>query len=270
MASIEVEGGRTINYTVSGDGIPLLLIRGLGGQGADWGSTVARFSPDFRVITFDNRDAGANEPETGGYSIADLAGDAAGLLRALGIERAHVLGHSMGGFIAQHLVLNHPELVDRLILVGTSPAAGAALGQPLALPTEEEWISDPVERSRQRSPHTHGPGYFNNHPDELEEIAQLSATNRITREGYSRHLAAISDTHDVRERLGEISAPTLIAHGDVDPLVSIRGGQLLAEGIPGAIFKVYPGVGHYPFREAADDFHRDVDGFLQETEGVRE
>jgi 3-oxoadipate enol-lactonase len=265
MASIEIEGGRTINYAVSGDGPPLLLIRGLGGQGVEWGSTVGRFSPDFRVITFDNRDAGANEPETDGYSIADLADDAAGLLRALDIERAHVLGHSMGGFIAQHLVLNHPELVDHLILVGTSPAAGAALGQPLTPPTEEEWIADPVERSRQRAPLTHGPGYFDNHPDDLEEIAQLSSTNRITREGYTRHLAAISDTHDVRERLGEISAPTLIAHGDSDPLVSIRGGQLQAEGIPGAIFKVYPGVGHYPFREAADAFHRDVDEFLRGT-----
>ena len=265
MASIEIEGGRTINYAVNGDGMPLLLIRGLGGQGTEWGSTVGRFSPDFRVITFDNRDAGANEPETVGYSIADLADDAAGLLRALGIDRAHVLGHSMGGFIAQHLVLNHPGQVDHLILVGTSPAAGAALGQPLAPPTEEEWITNPVERSRKRAPLTHGPGYFDNHPDELEEIAQLSATNKITREGYTRHLAAISDTHDVRDRLREISTPTLIAHGDSDPLVSIRGGQLLSEGIPGAIFKVYPGVGHYPFREAADDFHRDVDEFLRGT-----
>jgi len=265
MASIEIEGGRTINYDVRGDGMPLLLIRGLGGQGADWGSTAGRLASDFQVITFDNRDAGSNESETAGYSISDLADDAAGLLRAIGIERAHVLGHSMGGFIALHLVLNHPDLVDHLILVGTSPAAGAALGQPLVAPTEEEWISDPVERSRQRAPLTHGPGYFDKRPDELEEIAQLSATNRITREGYTRHLAAISDTHDVRDRLGEINAPTLVAHGDVDPLVSIRGGQMLADGIPGAIFKVYPGVGHFPYREAADDFHRDVDAFLRGT-----
>jgi len=262
MASIEIEGGRTINYEVSGEGMPLLLIRGLGGAGADWGPTVDRLSPPFRVITFDNRDAGSNEPETDGYSIADFADDAAGLLQALGIERAHVLGHSMGGFIAQHLALNHPELVDHLILVGTSPAAGVALGQPLAPPTEEDWISDPVERSRSRAPLTHGPGYFDNRPEELEEIAALSRTNRITHEGYARHLAAISDTHDVRERLSQISMPTLVAHGDADPLVALRGGQLLADGIPGAILKVYPGVGHYPFREAADAFYRDVYEFL--------
>lgn len=264
MASIEIEGGRTINYEVSGDGYPLLLIRGLGGGGADWGSAVGRLSPSFRVITFDNRDAGINDPEAVGYSIADLADDAAGLLRALGIERAHVLGHSMGGFIAQHLVLNHPDLVDHLILVGTSPAAGAALDQPLVPPSEEDWIIDPAERSRVRAPHTHGPGYFDNRPEELEEIAELSRANRITREGYARQLAAISDTHDVRERLGQISAPTLVAHGDADTLVSLRGGQLLADGIPGAILKVYPGVGHYPYREAADDFYRDLNEFLDD------
>ncbi len=262
MASIEFEGGRTVNYAISGEGYPLLLIRGLGGAGVEWGSTIDKLSSKFRVMTFDNRDAGLNDPETVGYSIADLADDAAGLLRALGIDKAHVLGHSMGGFIAQHLTLNHPQLVDHLVLVGTSPAAGAALDQPLVPPKKDEWIADPVERSRARAPITHGPGYFDNHPDELEEIANLSTTNRITREGYSRQLAAISDTHDVRERLHEIKAPTLIAHGDVDPLVALRGGQLLADGIPGAILKVYPGVGHYPFREAADDFHRDLEQFL--------
>lgn len=262
MASIEIDGGRLINYEVSGAGVPLLLIRGLGGGGAEWGSTIDRLSPCFQVITFDNRDAGTNGPEAEGYAIADLAADAAGLLRALGIERAHVLGHSMGGFIAQHLALNHPELVDHLILAGTSPAAGAALNQPLLPPSEDDWITDPIERSRARAPLTHGPGYFDSRPDELEKVAQLSRTNRITREGYTRQLAAISDTHDVRERLGQISAPTLVAHGDADPLVSLRGGQLLADGIPGAILKVYPGVGHYPYREAADDFHRDLDEFL--------
>jgi pimeloyl-ACP methyl ester carboxylesterase len=262
MASIEIEGGRTINYANSGDGPPLLLIRGLGGQGADWGSTAERLAARFRVITFDNRDAGANEPEATSYSIDDMADDAAGLLRALGIERAHVIGHSMGGFIAQHLALNHPEVIDHLVLVGTSPLAGAALGQPLVPPTEEEWIEDPVERTRQRGPQTHAPGYFDTRPDELEEMAQVSASNRITREGYGRQLAAISDTHNVLDRLGEINIPTLIIHGDVDPLVSIRGGQLLAEGIPGATLKTYSGVGHHPFREAAEDFHRDVDAFL--------
>jgi pimeloyl-ACP methyl ester carboxylesterase len=262
MASIEIEGGRTINYAVSGDGPPLLLIRGLGGQGVDWGTTAERLASRFRVITFDNRDAGANEPETAAYSIDDMADDAAGLLRALGIDKAHVIGHSMGGFIAQHLALNHPDLIDHLILVGTSPLAGAALGQPLVPPTEEEWVADPVERTRKRAPESHAPGYFDTHADELEAMAQLAATNRMTREGYARQIAAISDTHNVRDRLGEIDIPTLVIHGDVDPLVGLKGGQLLAQGIPGATLKVYPGVGHHPFREAAEDFHRDVDAFL--------
>lgn len=267
MASIEIEGGRKITCQSRGDGPPLLLIRGLGGGAAEWGSVADRFARSFLVITFDNRDAGTNDPEAAGYSIADLADDAAGLLRALEIERAHVIGHSMGGFIALHLALNHPDLVDHLILVGTSPAAGVALGNPLVPPTEDEWIVDPVERSRARAPLTHGPGYFDHHPDELDEIAELTRANRITREGYARQLTAISETHDVRDRLREINAPTLIAHGDADPLVALRGGQLLAEGIPGAILKVYPGVGHYPYREAADDFYRDVDAFLGQEHG---
>jgi pimeloyl-ACP methyl ester carboxylesterase len=168
----------------------------------------------------------------------------------------------MGGFIAQHLALRHPDLIDHLILVGTSPVAGAALGQPLPLPTAEEWISDPAERARQRAPLTHAPGYFDTRPDELEEIVQLARTNRISREGYCRHLSAISDTHDVRDRIGEITAPTLVAHGEIDRTVSVKGGRLLAAGIPNSTLRIYPGVDHFPYREAADEFYRDLFAFL--------
>jgi 3-oxoadipate enol-lactonase len=266
MATIQIGSGRTVHYDITGEGYPLLLIRGLGGQAAEWGPVVPMLSPYFRVITFDNRDAGRNDPETEQYSIADMADDAAGLLRALGIAQAHIVGHSMGGFIAQYLALNHPDLVDHLILIGTSPAAGAAVGQPLSPPAADEWIADPVERARARAPLTHAPGYFDTRPEEHEEVAELARGNRITHEGYSRQIIAISETHDTRERLKEITAPTLVLHGDIDPLVPLRGGEWLAENIPGARLSVYAGVGHYPHREGAGQFKRDVLEFL----GVQE
>jgi pimeloyl-ACP methyl ester carboxylesterase len=262
MATIEISGGRRVHYDVSGEGPDLLLISGRGGQRAGWGPVVGMLSPHFRVITFDNRDAGENEPETTGYSIADLAGDAAGLLDALGVERAHVLGHSMGGFIALHLALDRPRLVDHLVLVGTSPVVGAAIGRPLALLSESEWVADPVERSRAAAPTSHAPGYFDTRPAELDEVAELARGNRMTLAGYNRQQTAMSETHDVRERLSQIDAPTLVIHGDLDALVPLGGGRLLAAGIPGARLVVYPGVGHVPQREAAEQFRRDLLGFL--------
>jgi pimeloyl-ACP methyl ester carboxylesterase len=262
MATVEISGGRRVNYDLSGDGPDLLLINGRGGQRASWNPVVGMLSPWFRVITFDNRDAGENEPETNPYSIADLASDAADLLDALDIERAHTLGHSMGGFIALHLVLNRPRLVDRLMLVSTSPVVGSAIGRPLTLLSAGEWDSDPVARARASAPASHAPGYLDAHPDALQEIGELARGNRITLDGYNRQQAAISETHDVRERLSEIDAPTLVVHGDVDALIPLRGGEMLATGIPNARLVVYPGVGHVPHREAAEQFRRDVLDFL--------
>jgi len=267
MATIETAPGRSTNYDITGpEGAPVvLLIAGLGAPRRFWEPNIDVFAREFLVVTIDNRDAGENEPDTAAYSMADMADDAVNLLKALDVERAHIVGISMGGFISQHLAIRHPEVVDRLVLVGTGPAAGAALGNPLPPPTDADWIEDPSERTRLRSPHNVAPGYYDTRPEELEAQGERYRGNGITRDGYARQVAAISDTHDVRERLKDISAPTLVVHGEVDPTVPLRGGELIAQGVPGARLLVYPGVGHLPPHEVTEQFNHDVLAFLKET-----
>jgi 3-oxoadipate enol-lactonase len=262
VATIEISGGRRVHYDESGEGPALILIGGLGSTRVAWKPVAAALSSRFRVLRMDNRDAGENDPESEPYSIADMARDIAGFLDAMEVKRAVVLGHSMGGFIALHLAADRPDLVDRLILVGTSPVAGAALGHPLPLTPPEEWIADPSERVRRNGPQSYAPGFFDDKPELLEEIAERVRGNRITVEGYNRQQSAISDTHDIRSRLSEITVPALIIHGDIDPLVSIRGGEILEQGLPNARLLVYRGVGHHPHIERADRFIDDVLTFL--------
>lgn len=264
MAKATTSQGRVIHYDEwEGEGEPVILITGLGGYRASWRPIAEQLAPEFRVITLDNRDAGENDEETADYSVSDMANDVVALMDTLGIERAAVVGHSMGGFISLHLATEHPERVSRLVLVGTSPAAGVAIGQPFPPPPRESWIVDPVERSMAASPPSYGPGFFEQHPEKLAEIAEMARGNRITRDGYARQSRAINETHDVRPRLGEITAPTLVIHGDADSSVSVKGGKLLLDGIPNAEMHVYPGVGHHPMREEPERFMNDLLTFLR-------
>lgn len=165
----------------------------------------------------------------------------------------------MGGFIAQHLALRHPERVGRLVLVGTA----AGIRGEIPAPLREEWIEDPVERARKRLPYTCAPGYFERHPERLELLAAETRVNRMTFEGYARQSTAIAETHDVRARLGDIRQPALVIHGDQDGLVPLALGEELATGIPDARLVVLPGVGHLPHREVPDRFAELVHDFLR-------
>jgi len=237
------------------------MIAGLGSPRGGWADAIEGLSSDFRCLAIDNRDAGESDPESADYSIDDMAADAVAFLRAFNIERAHVMGSSMGGFIALHMALNDPGAVDRLVLVGTSAVTGL---QPMPAPTDAEWITDPLARARQRLPQATAPGFFDAHPERLEQLAVQTRQNRMTREGYVRQTRAINETHDVRQQLPEIAAPALVVHGDMDASLPLTRGQQLAAGIPRARLVVLPGVGHLPHREVPDEFCRIVRTFLQE------
>ena len=111
--------GQKLYYEIHGEGEPLLLIMGLGGDATGWMLQIPALSKHFKVVAFDNRDVGRSSLAKGSYSIADMAEDTAGLMDALGIKKAHILGGSMGGAIAQELVLRHPDKVRKLILACT-------------------------------------------------------------------------------------------------------------------------------------------------------
>jgi 3-oxoadipate enol-lactonase len=228
MAELQLATGRRIFYDVTGNGSPLLLLMGAGESRKMWAWQIPALAPTFQVITMDNRDCGASEPETSPYSSADLANDAIALLDGLDLARAHVLGTSMGSMIALQLALDHPAQVDRLVLL--SPLAG---GLQLSAPPREAWSSDHADWIRGMFPMLAAPGYFDTHPGALEELVEVGRENRLTYDGVVRQIDAMG-RFDVRSRLPEITAPTLLVVGERDPFIPLTDAQAFTAAIPNA------------------------------------
>jgi pimeloyl-ACP methyl ester carboxylesterase len=242
----------------------LLLLCGIGAKRQGWYKQLPVLGERFRAIAIDYRDVGDSGAAGEQYAIRDLADDVAALARALGIERASLIGISMGGFIALELALAHPELVDRLILVVTS--AGGATHVPTSsevmralMPGDEQVESG--AGARRVCSLVAGPGFAERHPEAIEEFVEIAQHNPMNVAAYLRQLSACR-AHDVADRLGEIAAPTLVIHGDADPLVRVENGRHLAATIPGAELIVYEGVGHIPEVECFEQFNDDLLAFL--------
>ncbi len=263
MAWVDLDDRRIYFDDTGGDQPALVLLQGFMASRGIWKWQVEAFSPHFRVITMDNRDAGESAPETESYSMADLAGDVSSLLTSLGIERASILGHSMGGYVALQFASLYPDRLDKLILVGTSALAGGALGRPAPSYDRDRFIENPIERTRKRYTRLTAPGYFEAHPEKLEATAQTAAGNGLTFESMVRQSDSAFMTHDTRDTLPTIAAPVFIVHGDVDPTIPISAGRKIAEAIPGARLVVFEGVGHLPHLERTDEFNRLVLVFLR-------
>ena len=263
MAMTQTAAGRRIFFDDSGGDRPPLLLRcGSIVTRRGWDFQTPSFSSHFRVISMDNRDAGENDPEAAPYTFADLADDTIALLDALGIDRAHALGHSMGSGIVARLAVDHPERVDHLILAsGGFFERGAGESPPTPMP-RGEWIEDPVARRRSRAVTSVAPGYFDNRSEELETVAQQERGNRLTYDGWLRQMQQIA-THPKRAELAGIAAPTLVIHGAMDRLPVERAREM-ATIIPGARALIFEGVGHSPHIERAEEFNRAVIAFLED------
>lgn len=242
----------------------VLLLTGLGSKRLGWYQQLPVFGQFYRTIAMDHRDTGDSDLATGPYTTADQADDAAGLLQALGVERAHIVGISMGGYIALELTLRHPELVQKLVLTGTS-AGGPTHVPPgpetAALLLQNREGIDPGELAQRTYTRIMAPGYAEGHPEEMHRIALTARYHAQSAEAYRRQLQACLG-HNVADRLQQIHVPTLVIHGEVDPLVPVANGQYLAEHIPGAQLIRYPDTGHIAIIERADDYNRAVLSFL--------
>ncbi|HEU5349527.1 MAG TPA: alpha/beta fold hydrolase [Ktedonobacterales bacterium] len=241
----------------------ILLLTGLASKRLGWARQLDAFGREYRTIAMDYRDTGDSDEVAEDYTTADLADDAAALLEALGIRRAHVAGISLGGFAALQFALRHPNMLDKLVLVSTS-AGGSAHVPPspeivaLLTPAPDMEIG---ERAIHAYSRIMAAEFVAAHPEALERVAETARYRPQSAAAYMRQLRA-SLAHDVVDALGRISAPTLIIHGDLDPLIPAPNGAYLAAHIPGARHIVYQGVGHIPIVERADDFNRDVLAFL--------
>lgn len=261
--------GRKLAYDEAGPANPadakgaILLLTGLGSKRLAWARQLEAFGHQYRTIAMDYRDTGDSDEGAEPYTVADLADDAAALLGALGIERTHVVGISLGGFTALQFALRHANLLDRLVLVSTS-AGGRTRVQPSAEIVALLTPSPGVEVG-ERAIHTYSrimaAEFVEAHPEELERIAETARYRAQSSAAYMRQLSATL-THDVADALHRITAPTLVIHGDLDPLVPPANGAYLAAHIAGARHIVYPGVGHIPIVERTEDFNRDVLAFF--------
>ena len=244
----------------------ILLLTGLAAKRLGWYKQLPVFGQTYRTIAIDHRDVGDSDETPEPYTTADQANDAAALLDTLGIKRAYVIGISMGGFVALRLTIQRPDLVEKLVLTSTS-AGGATHTNPgpeiLALLMQPRDGVEIGELSKRTYATIMAPGYCESHPDEWEHIGEVARYRPQSAEAYGRQLQACLG-HDVAERLGEIHVPTLVIHGDYDPLVPYPNGQYLAAHIPGAKFITYTNTGHIPIIERADDYNRDVLTFLAE------
>lgn len=275
--------GIRIAYETFGDPSDpaILLVMGLGTQMIAWPDEMCAMLAEagHHVVRFDNRDVGlsthldlpAPQPHEvvlrrrrPPYTVSDMANDAVGLLDALDIEAAHVVGASMGGFISQTVALEHPSRVRSLTLVMTStgsrrvgrptPKVMARMARRTAATSREAAIRDAIETYRVIG----SPSHLDE--DLVADIAGRSWDRAYDLSGTQRQLAAILAQPDRTRRLAGIRVPTLVVHGLDDPLVTPSGGLALAKAIPGATFIGHPGMGHdLPrtlWRSLADDVLR--------------
>jgi pimeloyl-ACP methyl ester carboxylesterase len=268
-------GSIEIFYEEHGSGEPLLLIMGLAADSTAWLFQVPELSKHYRTIVFDNRGVGRSAKPPGPYTIAGMADDAAGLLDAIGVERAHVLGVSMGGMIAQELALRHPTQVRSLVLACTYAAPDEAtkhtrqqsltqLGGSVG-PTGEVILDiskiDPMMLFQHLMPIVFTPTFL---AQELPKLMQIFSG--ALQWGFSMDaiLAQVQAAmgHDATERLHKITVPTLVLTGDADMLIPPSNSDLLARAIPGARLVKVPGGSHGFNFETPDAFNREVLGFL--------
>lgn len=218
-------------FRTVGKGSPILLIAGTGLSGSTWSPRfVERLSAGHEVITYDNRGTGDWLPE-GEYSTAQFAEDAAALLRALDLGQAHVVGHSMGGRVAQWLALDHPELVRTLVLASSGPGEFPGLFPPgkhmtrgiplnLALSVQRLGLTEYL-RSHLRDTFFTA-AYQSARPAEVEASMTILMRDAPTLEGYYKQVIA-RQQHQTAERLAEIRAPTLVLIGDADGYAAAAG-----------------------------------------------
>lgn len=274
MSTVTV-GDVELYYEEHGSGDPLLLIMGLAADSTAWMFQLPAFAEHYRTIVFDNRGIGRSAKPAGPYTIGGMADDTAGLLAALGIERTHVVGVSMGGMIAQELALRHPERVRSLVLACTYPepdeeirlgratsiaqlggsvdAAGAATLDMAAV--------DPMMIFQTLMPKVFSPSFLMNQLPTLMQLFSGALQWGFSIEAIMAQVDAVM-SHNATDRLRHIVAPTLVITGDSDLLIPPTNSDVIAVEIPGAKLVKIPGGTHGFNFETPEIFNQGILEFL--------
>lgn len=242
--------GIELYYEIHGEGQPLVLISGLGYSLWQWHRMVPFLAEHFKVITFDNRGVGQSDRPAGPYTAQMLAADTAGLLDALGMEKAIVAGHSMGGFVAQAMALEFPQKVDKLILCSTN------FGGPRHVPVTAEAMkvltdvsSDPLTRFKNGIAVSTAPGWSEKNAEIIQQWVEWRVANPIEPAPYQAQLAIglslLPEAAAFESQLARITVPTLILFGEHDKVVPPANASLLAEKIVASKVVIFPDAGHF-------------------------
>jgi pimeloyl-ACP methyl ester carboxylesterase len=245
MALVRV-GEAELDVERGGSGPPLLLIMGMSGTALHWGEPFLQaLREDFDVIAYDHRGVGASTHLDGEITIVEMAEDAAGLLEALGVEAAHVVGFSMGGMIAQELALAHPERVLTLTLAGTycggegSTSASPEVTQRLA----EAMMSGDRARALRAGWEINVSPAYGADEQAWERFVQIADERAVAVPVVLAQLRACM-AHDTKERLAGIELPTLVIHGSLDQMIPVENGRMIASLMDGSRLEIFDGVGH--------------------------
>jgi 3-oxoadipate enol-lactonase len=218
-----------------------------------WWRTIPVLAARFRVIAFDNRGVGRSGRPPGPYTVAGMADDAMAVLDAAGEEAAHVYGISLGGMIAQEIALRHPRRLRALVLAATTPGGPAAVAADEAtqgffrrragMPAEEAvWAS---------VPYNYAAATRRLHGDRIAQDIEQRLRFPVEPGPYTAQLEA-AQGHDTLDRLGAVTSPTLVVHGDEDRMIPPANAELLARAIPGSGVLTWPGAAHLLFTDTPE------------------
>jgi pimeloyl-ACP methyl ester carboxylesterase len=251
--------GVSVEYDIHGDGPSLLLIGGLGFGRWSWFKQVPALSDHFRTITFDIRGE-----QSLVHGVADLTAEVVTLLDHLGTEKAHILGTSLGGFVAQELALERPDLVDRLVLVCTSYGSRAPVTMsPQALGRMLGWGALGPESATRRGLETAtSDAYRYENPEEFDLIVRWRQADSPSLATYYQQAMA-GARFDASRDIGNIASPTLVIHGADDRYVPVANAVVLAKAIPDAKLRIFEDAGHLVFIERAEEVNEEIVSFLE-------
>jgi pimeloyl-ACP methyl ester carboxylesterase len=248
----------------------LVLIQGLGYDRAGWAPVLRDLGRRFRLVLIDNRGSGGSDPPVGSFTVADMASDIAAVLRSARLGPINVMGVSLGGMVAQELAIGHPELVDALVLVATTPGWPDGYPMPapsLALLATSAHLPEDVA-ARRNVENALAPVTVRDRPTVVDELLAHRRVHRTDPRVWLAQMQA-GAKYAGRGRQSGINARTLVLHGGADRVVDPRNAELLAERIPDARLVLLPDLGHLFFWEDPRAFVAAVLEFLLPPGGIR-
>jgi len=251
-----------VYYEIHGKGERVVLISGRGGDHTAWDDLLPKFTKSYECLVFDNRGVGKTDKPKEAYSIKSFADDVNDLMEALDISTAHIIGVSMGGAIAQELVINYPERVGSLILVSSW-----AKGDNYFRELNESYITSVKKLDRESHWRDHllwvfTPAFYEYRKEKIDEVIKsLSKINQPV-DDFVRHIKACIN-HNTLDRLNAVRSPTLIIVGDKDILTPLRFSTVLHQNIKNSELVIIKGCGHGVALEKPDEFTEQVLRFIE-------